>query len=233
MSRASNLYRLQELDRDLDRSQNRVKEIKVTLEDNKDVLRYRRSLDEADEVLKTARTVRSAAEHTVATQREKIEQTEKKLYSGLIRNPKELQDLQQEAESLKRFLATLEDRLLEAMIGLDDAAQQQAMASENLTRVEEAHADLHKDLTQEYAELEAKISRYTAEREAALENVNGEDLALYQDLRERKGGVPIALVQEGNCGICGLNLARSVQQATGSGTELIRCNQCGRILYAG
>jgi predicted nucleic acid-binding Zn-ribbon protein len=233
MSRASNLYRLQELDLDLDRSRNRIEEIKVTLEDDEEVRRYQRSLDEADEVLKNTRTVNLGAEHAVATQREKIAQTESKLYGGLIRNPKELQDLQQEAESLKRFLMTLEDRLLEAMIGLEDAVQKQILAREDLNRVEEAHAALHKDLKQEHEELEIRISRCTAEREAALENVSREDLTLYQELRKRKCGVAIALLQEGSCSICGLNLARSIQQAIGSGTELITCNQCGRILYAG
>ena len=233
MSRTSSLYWLQVLDLKLESSQERVTEILAILEDDQEIIRCREILEETEAKLKDARAANSKAERAVSSQRAKIEQTEKTLYGGTIRNPKELQDRQQEAESLKRYLSTLEDRLIEAMIQLDEAQQVRDAASEDLARAEDIRIAQHKDLNQEREDLLASINRMYAEREAALENVDQKDLALYEDLKGRFGGVAITIVQGGNCAACGLGLAHSVQQSIRSGNDLIRCDQCSRILYSG
>jgi len=233
MSRASSLYRLQQLDFELMNSHERIKEIQQILEDDKAIVRLREILETSEIQLKDTRTIHSAARHDVDSQRAKIEQTEKTLYGGLVRNPKELQERQQEAESLKRYLVALEDRLLEAMIHLDEMQEQRDTADEALTRALEIQVHQHRDLKQELEDLLAKIERLDAEREAALASVVQEDQELYEDIRKRLGGRAIVLVQEGSCSACGMVVAHSVQQSIRSGSDLIRCGQCGRILYAG
>ena len=233
MSRASSLYRLQQLDIELMNSHERVEEIQRILEDDKEIVQLRGVLENREVELKTAQTAHSSARLDVEKQRAKIEQTEKTLYGGYVQNPKELQERQQEAESLRRYLITLEDRLLEAMIGLDETQEERDTADEALTRAFESQAHQHKDLNQELEGLLAKIERLDAEREAALASVVEGDQALYETLRNRLGGRAITLVHEGSCSACGLELAHSVQQSIRSGSDLIRCGQCGRILYAG
>ena len=233
MSRASSLYRLQQLDLELDDNRSRIEEINAILEDDAVIARHRQTLAEADAQLKIAGAANLKAEHAVATQRSKIERTEKALYGGAVKDPKELQDRQQEVESLKRFLATLEDRLIEIMIHLEEAQSQQANVDDDLASAQKSQDAQHKDLIQEGERLTANISRMEAEREAALANVEQQDLKLYDDLRKQAGGIGIALLQDGNCSACGLGLAQSMQQSIRSGTELIKCGQCRRVLYAG
>jgi predicted nucleic acid-binding Zn-ribbon protein len=233
MSRASSLFRLQQLDIELMNSHERVEEIKQILEDDKEVIRLRGVLENNETKYKTAQTAHSTARHDVDTQRAKIERTEKTLYGGFVQNPKELQERQQEAESLRRYLVTLEDRLLEAMIHLDETQEERDTADEALTRELDNQADQHKDLNLELESLSAKLERLNAEREAALASVDQDDQTQYEALRKRLGGKAIVLVHEGSCSACGLVLAHSIQQSIRSGSELIRCNQCGRILYAG
>jgi predicted nucleic acid-binding Zn-ribbon protein len=233
MSRASSLYRLQQLDIELMSSHERVEEIKQILEDDKEVIRLRGVLENSETELKTAQTAHSTARLDVDTQRTKIERTEKTLYGGFVQNPKELQERQQEAESLRRYLATLEDRLLEVMIQLDETQEKRDAADEALTRALDNLAHQHKDLNLELESLSAKIERLDAEREAALASVVQGDLTQYEALRKRLGGRAIVLVHDGGCSACGLVLAHSAQQSIRSGSELIRCSQCGRILYAG
>lgn len=233
MSRASSLYRLQQLDIELMSCHERVKEIQQILEDDKAVVRSREVLETSEIELKEARTAHSTARHDVDTQRAKIERTEKTLYGGFVQNPKELQERQQEAESLERYLVTLEDRLLEAMIRLDETQERRDTADEALTRALENQAHQHSESKQELESLSTKVDRLDAEREAALASVVQEDRELYEDMRKRLGGMAIVLVQEGSCSACGLVLAHSTQQSIRSGSDLIRCSQCGRILYAG
>lgn len=233
MSRASSLYRLQQLDIELMSSHERVEEIQQILEDDNEVVRLRGIVENCEAELKSAQTAHTNARHDVDTQRDKIERTEKTLYGGFVQNPKELQERQQEAESLRRYLVTLEDRLLEAMIYLDETQEAKDTADQALTGALENQAHQHKDLTLELENQKTKIERLDAEREAALASVVEGDQALYDTLRKRLSGRAIVLVHEGSCSACGLVLAHSVQQSIRSGTELIRCGQCGRILYAG
>ncbi|NIM05125.1 MAG: hypothetical protein GTN65_05800, partial [Armatimonadetes bacterium] len=69
----------------------------------------------------TAVNAARRAKHEVEDQRLKIQKTDEALYGGSVANPKELEDLQMESEALKRYLETLEDRYLEAMLEQDEA----------------------------------------------------------------------------------------------------------------
>jgi predicted nucleic acid-binding Zn-ribbon protein len=233
MSRTSNLFRLQELDLALDQANGRLEEIEHILANDEALKRAKEKTGQAEEMLREARAANLSAEHAVESQRSKIKEVEKKLYSGVLTNPKELQDRQQEAESLKRHLSTLEDRLLDKMIHLEDAEQLQRQAEDQLISLEASREELHGQLFEERDRLLREVESLEGEREAAVSDITKKDLALYDDLRTRYGGRAVALVRENNCSACGMELARSVPQAISSGSDLVRCPQCGRVLYVG
>lgn len=233
MSRISDLYRLQELDLALDRGKARIAEIQSILEDNRELQAARKAVENAEEVYKKSHASNTSAEQAVAAQREKIAQSEKALYGGTVTNPKELQDLQREVESLKRYLATLEDRLLEAMVQLEDAQTALDDSQQALAALEQSQAEAHKALIAERKELEKTLERHEVEREAALKGISEEDFELYTRLRDRLSGLAVARVVDNTCSACGLEIARSRQQAIRMANEIVRCGQCGRILYSG
>ncbi len=233
MSRASSLHRLQTLDLQIDRRQARLKVIGEILGDSAAVSAARQTLSDAEANLRTARSASQRAEEEVASNRVKLEEAEKRLYGGSVHNPKELQDLQAEVESLTRFRATLEDRLLEAMVAAEAAEADQRSAEAALSQAAGQTADRDTALAAERDQLSAEVERLTAEREAALANVTQGDLALYTQVRDNRGGLAVALVQDDTCGACGLTVAHSLRQEIRQGDNLVRCIQCGRILYAG
>lgn len=233
MSRTTNLYRLQELDLALDQAHGRLEEIEQILTDDERLKLALEKAEQAEVSLREARAANLNAEHAVESQRLKIKEVEKKLYSGAVTNPKELQDRQQEADSLKRHFATLEDRLLEQMIQLEEVERSYQQAEETLKGVEASRKELHGQLFTERDKLRREVERLEEEREAAVADISEKDLALYDDLRKRYSGRAVALVRDNNCSACGMELARSVPQAISSGSDLVRCPQCGRILYVG
>jgi predicted nucleic acid-binding Zn-ribbon protein len=233
MSRVSNLFRLQEIDLELLDSQARIEQIDLILGQDEEVRQAESLLEEREGALTEARSANSSADHAVASQRAKITQTDKALYGGSVTNPKELQDLQMESESLHRYLETLEDRYLEAMVSLEQAENAHLEATEALDVLQQRKARQHSQLTTEKEDLIGNIARLDEERQAATVDVTDEDYALYDDLRGRLGGKAMALLSDGVCSACGVELARSKQQEVSSGSELIRCSQCSRILYAG
>jgi predicted nucleic acid-binding Zn-ribbon protein len=233
MSRVSNLFNLQEIDRSTKKARERIVEIEVLLEDDAAVQQALRAVQSAEASLNETRSEHSAAEHAVQSQRTKIKQNETALYGGSVTNPKELEDLQMEQESLKRYLATLEDRLLEAMMELDEAESAFENADAELDLVKTQSAAENADLVAEREAMQKDIERLESEREAILGNISPEDVATYEKLQDRFQGIVVAEVVGGNCSICGVDLARSKLQDIQSGSELIRCSQCNRILYSG
>jgi predicted nucleic acid-binding Zn-ribbon protein len=233
MSRASSLLRLQDIDQSIDRVQERLTAIELVLQGSSLVLERRAELSEREAHLRATEAASRSAEDMVDLQRQKIEQTEGSLYGGSVQNPKELQDLQMEAEALKRHLGTLEDRLLDAMLEAEEAELRRASAGETLVRAEGVVAEEHFQLNQERSLLLADLSRLQAEREASLGSVDQSDIALYGELRQGMGSVVVARVQDGSCGVCGLILPASASQAIRNANELVRCPQCRRFLYAG
>ncbi|MEW6569134.1 MAG: hypothetical protein AB1449_13415 [Chloroflexota bacterium] len=233
MSRASSLYRLQAIDLGIDRARVRLREIEAALGDSEALPRTRSQLAEAEARLRAAQAAAKSAEHTAASHQAKLEQAEVTLYGGTIRNPKELQDLQNEVEALRRYKPTLEDRLLEAMVDLEEAELQREALSQEVSRLEELLATKRTSLVEERQRVLADVERLEAEREAALATVANADRQLYEQLRATRGGVALALLQDDSCSACGLTQSHSERQSIRMGADLVCCKQCGRILYAG
>ena len=124
MGRVSALHRLQQVDGEISRRRTRGEQISAILANSTELLSLQHSLDGNQNQLEAARVAVRESEYAAQAQREKIEQTEKSLYGGAVSNPKELQDLQMEAESLNRYLQTLEDRLLEALLVQEEWQEQ-------------------------------------------------------------------------------------------------------------
>ena len=233
MSQTFTLYRLQQIDSQLDRIHARLRQIEAALKDDQAVKEAQQNLEQASRHLEAQRKILRQAEDQVREQRLKIEQTESTLYSGKVRNPKELQDLQNETVALKRYRSTLEDRQLEAMIVVEEA---EALSQERKLTLEEEQTEFQKksaELTQEQTHLKADLERHEAEREATVRSIEAPNLELYNQLRQQRRGIAVAKVSDKACSACGSTLNASLLHATRSPSQIVRCDACGRILYGG
>jgi predicted nucleic acid-binding Zn-ribbon protein len=232
MSQVLTLFRLQQIDSQTDRDHSRLDAIKKILENDESLIL---SLDVANSAsidLNAAEEKLRISEQEVQALRVKIELTESNLYSGLVRNPKELQDLQNDAAALKRFMATLEDRLLEAMVSLETAQicdRDAQGAYMELLRKGEKQND---DLIQEQSELNKDIQRLITERHAITESLSADHKNHYELLRQQRRGVAVTRVLDNACGSCGTTLTPALIQASRSPNQISHCPSCGRILYA-
>ena len=233
MSRVSNLYRYQVIDLKIDAAQDRIKAIDSELADNEALQNAKANLDQKVEQTRQVAQDNSGAEHAVEAQRQKIDSTDTRLYSGTVTNPKELEDLQAESESLNRHLQTLEDRLLETMVILDDAAGLEDQASKEFDAIAVQNEVESEELVKERKQLIKTISRLNEEREVAAATISENDMAKYQELRENYKGLAIADLSDGSCSACGLEHTASVRQKARLGEEFIFCDQCKRILFSG
>jgi hypothetical protein len=233
MSQAFKLYRLQQLDSRIDRLQARLTEIQIALEDAEELQQAEAMLRQAEQSWQaTIKTLRKA-EAAVKDQRIKIETTEAALYGGKVRNPKELQDLQNEAAALKRYLSVLEDRELEAMLEEEAQAAEKQQANTALELAQARHLAYQEALCNEQHQLLKELPDLEEERKAAASSIPPSETNLYESLRKTRRGLAVTLVKAKACQSCGSTLSATLLDATLTSGQITRCDGCGRIIYLG
>lgn len=232
MSASLGLFRLQQVDSQIDRARARLEAIKKTLENDAELRSVQTRFEKAnDENLLALHTLKNA-EIEVEGLKKKIEQNESSLYSGNVKNPKELQDLQKDVASLKKHLVTLEERELEAMVTSENTGIEAEKAKSDVERVQARLSTEHKKLFEEQAELLKQLESLGQEREAAISPIDSAMLAAYEDLRKQKKGVAITGMEDNACSSCGTTINAALQQNARSQKQLAYCPSCGRILFA-
>jgi predicted nucleic acid-binding Zn-ribbon protein len=232
MSAALGLYRLQQVDSQIDHIQSRLKAIRQILENDAELRAANDQSVAAENQLKEAERLLKQSEQEVEKQRVKLQQTEASLYGGMVHNPKELQDLQKDVVSLKRHLETLEERELEAMVVVETAEKNSQNAKMNLQRVTASRGDQFRDLTAEIESLNKDLESFSSERNAVIQDLAAQAIRDYEQLRKQRRGIAVTIVSDSACAACGTTLTASQQQSARSTSQLFHCPSCGRILYA-
>lgn len=233
MNEAFHLARLQKMDTQVDQINARLVEIQTILANDQEATAAQAAADSAANQQAAARKALKAAEEAVQAQRMKIELNQAALYGGRVRNPKELQDLQNESAALIRHLAVLEDKQLETMLALEECDQSAAVTAAALTRAQANFATRSAALVGEQSQLQRDRERLQAERVPAAGQLSSEYLDIYERLRAKKRGVAVAGIDEYCCTACGTELPPADWQAARSPNKVTYCSSCGRILYAG
>jgi len=232
MSASLGLYRLQQVDRQIDRVRAQLEIIHKTLNNDAELRDALANVEQAQADHHRARHELKNAEAETQAQKAKIEHAESSLYGGKVQNPKELQDLQKDVASLKKHLTTLEERELEAMLAAEAAETALKTAKTHFEQIQARRGSEHKKLLDDQAGFVKDLERLSEEREASVNPIESGMLAIYDDLRKQKRGVAVTDFSENTCAACGSALNAAVQQNAKSSKQLAYCPTCGRILYA-
>lgn len=145
---------------------------------------------------------------------------------------KELQGLQHELESLARRQGELEDVELELMEQGEALRAELERFSAEVAKLDERVADLTRQRDEELGRIAAEHDEVGAQRENVAAGVGPDLLALYERLRDQRGGIGAAALQHKRCTGCGLELNASDLSRIKAAPEdeVLRCEECGRIL---
>ena len=157
---------------------------------------------------------------------------QQRLDAGSVTNPKDLERLQHELVSLDRRIAELEDTELEVMEQLETAQAELTEARSTLEQLDAKAAELTEARDKRVAALREAGAGLVRERAQAVAGLPEDLLGLYEKLRAQKGGVGAALLRARRCGGCSLDLNSGdlAGIAKQSADEVVRCEECGRIL---
>lgn len=230
MNQSEALYHLQKIDLQLLQVNKRLGEIDSALQNSDPVIQSQNRLDVAQKKLSPQKTHARNLELEIQSTLQKSISTEERLYSGSVKNPKELQEMQQEIISLKKRQSELEDQLLEQMMLVEESEAEVADAQTALEAVTRQWESEHQDLLAERASLQTSSARLQEERKQALQEVLPDSLKVYNTLRAQKGNQPISTLNGSSCVVCGIEQTRAIEQEVQRGQQLVRCQNCGRIL---
>lgn len=233
MSRSKTLYQLQQFDSELDKSSKRIREIDQLINDRQELNIAIEVQVDAENILTEKQKLLNQAEILVADQNIKIEQNQKKLYSGAITNHKELEDLQRESISLQKYLAVLEELQLEAMLETDQALSVYDKAASHVEELSTSKSSIDHILGVECNTLENTIIRIQEEMKLYLSKTKIPDLPTYQSLRKSLNGIAVTLMVSSSCSSCGSPIPSAIAQEARSPTKLANCPTCKRILHPG
>jgi len=229
MSVAKQLYQLQEVDQELESSKRTLNYIISQLGESEAVIETQNKLSSERQQLEELTHQQRSVEWEIDDISGKISKVEEELYSGRVRNPKELTDLQHEVDSLKNKRSKLEDQALEVMEQVELATKTVASLDSELKRLETEWQSQQQKLSTEAEQLKTAIVEIKHRRESLAGDIDPQAVEVYQELK-RLRGTAVARVEQGICRGCRISLPITELQQARSG-NLIRCSSCGRILF--
>ena len=172
------------------------------------------------------------AERDLEPVRERRRRNQQRVDDGSIGDPKALRGLVDEIQHLGRRISDLEDAELEIMEQLEAAtAVRDDLAARN-AELESRVGDLVARRDELVAVIDADLADQGVRREAVVVDIPAPLLATYDKLRASHGGVGAAELRNRRCTGCQLevNAADLRTFAAAAEDEVLRCEECGRIL---
>jgi len=229
MSLPGQLYQLQHLDIELQDRRQVIDDVTRQLSENQALLAAESQLASQKQQLAEANKRQKDFEWELEDVREKSNQLKSKLYGGMVKNPKELVNLENESEILKKKTRGKEDELLELMSQIEDLETNAEASTKELQEMRQEWQQKQEILNEKKTRTETELARLSQTRGELAQEISSEVLNLYEQIRLTKGQA-IAKVEQGRCQGCYITLPISQWQRARSG-ELVQCSSCNRILY--
>ncbi|MBH5334577.1 hypothetical protein IHE55_07085 [Streptomyces pactum] len=172
------------------------------------------------------------AEQDVDQVRQRAARDQKRLDSGAVGSPKDLENLQREIASLAKRQADLEDVVLEVMERRESAQERVTELTGRVSAVQAKADEATARRDAAAAEIDAEIATVTKERGIVAGSVPADLLKLYDKLREQQGGVGAARLYQRRCEGCRLelNITEINELRAAAPDAVVRCENCRRIL---
>ncbi len=162
---------------------------------------------------------------------EKRERFQRELYSGAVRNPRQLSDLEREVQMLSREIGKVEDRILELMELLESKRSSIQEREAELKSVHERVAAARSKYETTGSRLQREIAELEARREERASGVGARLLKRYEQIRVRQGNLGLVRVTGTTCAGCRIALPSETVKGLKAGRRDLTCENCARLLF--
>ena len=227
------LLDLQAVDLAVDRLRSRL----AALEGGQEVATVRAQLREAEARLGEVKLALDAVtreegrlEGDVDSMEKKIEAERRRMFGGSVANPKELQSIGAEVESIQHRKSRTEDDIIEQMEQREELEARLVAIDSEVAAARKEVEEIEETSGRELVEIEQDLEARTEEREALARAIDEELLELYEELRLSKKGVAAVALEDGVCQGCHQKLSAVYLDRLKRSEDIRRCEYCRRIL---
>ena len=228
----TDLVELQLIENAISARHSEIKELEL----NKPLEKAKEELDGAKENFDKASSEyretdgnRKKLEDKVELQNEKIGSNEEKLFSGTITSSKELENYQEENESLKESNSKYEDEALELMELLEGMDAKVKEAKLAMDEKESEVVRIKNEMDEKLEVLNNIVGGLNNRREEVLSRIPGDLQKKYNEVKSRKGGIAVSVLKNFFCSVCNMEIPAIEAEKIEDPDEIYKCPLCGRI----
>ncbi|RJP70792.1 MAG: hypothetical protein C4532_08925 [Candidatus Abyssobacteria bacterium SURF_17] len=148
----------------------------------------------------------------------------------LIRTNREYKAILLEVDIVEKDISHLEEKILAKMDEVEKVEENARLKEAELRAAQKKISQEKDKLKQRQRELEDSLKGTRSERKLFTADLDSSLLNQYDRIRNRKGGLALAKIQDESCGACHMALPpQVVNEAIGG--KIKTCPSCSRLLY--
>lgn len=224
------LYDLQLLDWDIQEREQKLADIQERLADDSKRISAKQRVDRIAARLTDLGTPRRQHEGAIQQIESRIGNIDKRIFSGMVTNARELEAFEEEKANLQRQHSDEEDSLLEILVEIEELQADDIQAKQTFESINSDRESEIIELQSNEATLDEELPDLYDQRNDMAAEYPPIALATYDMVKKRRGGQAVALVERGACLGCRLTLPTHELQKVRTTQEIVQCSSCTRIL---
>jgi len=224
------LIELQKLDLEilkLERSMAEVPEALKKVKEKKESLEGK--LANLTAIIEEKEAQRKLFEEELKEEIKRLKQTQARLTQ--IRGTREYQILLAEIEEIKRTNKQKEEEILKLMEEVEKLTVEKNKIEEELNKITQIFDEENKKFEELCQKLKEEIAKLTEKRAQMTKKVSSGILRKYEMIRQKKGGIGIAPVDNGVCEGCHMAIPPQLYIEIQKDKRFHECPHCKRIIY--
>lgn len=171
------------------------------------------------------------ADADVEQVRQRKDRDQRRLDTGQVSSPKELESLQSEIASLVRRQGALEEAELEIMERLEEATRRSSQLAADRQEIGRRAQEVQRVRDAAWAEIDDSQQSSHRHRETVVADIPDDLLALYEKIRADRGGVGAVEIRQRRCEGCRITIdpADLAKIRVAAPDAVVRCEECRRI----
>lgn len=229
MSQLTLLQQLQSLDDTIRSEKTRLADVMKAMEEPQALVDTRTSLSESTETLANLERIQRDLELQHGSLETKYKASHDRMYSGKVKNSRELSDLEKEVGILSKRKGKLEDDMLENLMMVEEASEAKDSAETTLAQLETDWKDRYATLNDEKLSLATKLGGLLGKRKSHVAKIDAKYVRNYMDIAKKRRGLAVVKLDRDQCGGCRTKVSQSKIKVVAEG-QIAYCGSCGRIL---
>lgn len=143
---------------------------------------------------------------------------------------KKLENIEKQLESLEEKKQAAENNIIMLINEADNINNELAETKKRLAFIKKKYLNIKESTDKSIAELEAQKSELSPRLDSLMREIDKESLEIFNRILKAHTD-PVARVENRICSGCKMGVSDMDYEALKSGSRVLRCQNCGRLLY--